>query len=579
VSVTSPHTLVAPQTIRKRRKKAHGKLDLLIYSEAPVGFPWGGGFHSESIDEVRFAVGTKSNWERVGRGREVHLGRLESLIGPDDSVRVFDEIMSELDWSAWEAEYKQNGLGQPPIHPRWVASAILYGLYRGIRSSRRLEEACCYRFDFIWLVEGRRIDHTTFAKFRTKFHGSLKDLFRQIGRLALTMGMVALGEVAFDATRVKANNGRFKTRTAKSLEEKLAALDEIFEELTTQLAAADAEQESQGSLTRLPEELAKVEQRQQRVRQALEKVQAIDAARRKDSVNPEKNPGRVPMTDLDSRVMPNKEGGYAPNYTPMLITDGASGMILDCDVTAEVHEGPSLAAAVDRVQETFGRLPEKLLTDAGNNSGQVIEAMEQRGVEFYTPMTSNQPQAGNPAQRPDPTQSVPQEAWDQLPRNSQGQLDKSCFVYDTANDQYHCPQGHTLPFAKTKGGPRGDQTITLRVYRCSDCAGCPLAAACLSGKSKQGRTITRDPYEDVRERTAARMASESAQAIYRRRSWIAETPFALLKSVMGLRQFLLRGLQKVQTEWRWAATAFNIIKLVRAIVRMRAEQTPLLAGS
>lgn len=173
----------------------------------------------------------------------------------------------------------------------------------------------------------------------------------------------------------------------------------------------------------------------------------------------------------------------------------------------------------------------------------------------------------------DPTQSVPPEAWDQLPRNNQGQLDKSCFVYDAAHDQYCCPQGRAMPFAKTKPGQRGDQKITLRVYRCADCAGCPLAQACLSAQSKGGRTITRDPYEEVRERTAARMASEPAQKLYRQRPRIAETPFAILKSIMGLRQFLLRGLDKVKIEWRWAATAFNVAKLVRAIVKMRAEST------
>jgi hypothetical protein len=114
-------------------------------------------------------------------------------------------------------------------------------MYRGIRSSRKLEEACNYRFDFIWLVEGRHIDHTTFAKFRTRFHQPLKELFKQIGRIAMALGLIRLGEVAFDATRAKASNSRFATRTAKTLEEKLQVLDELFEHLSSQLNAADAE--------------------------------------------------------------------------------------------------------------------------------------------------------------------------------------------------------------------------------------------------------------------------------------------------------------------------------------------------
>ncbi len=109
---------------------------------------------------------------------------LDSMIDQDDPVRLVDEVLNEADWSHWEAEYNGHR-GQPPIHPRYIAAAILFGMYRGIRSSRKLEEACRYRFDFIWLVEGLHIDHTTFANFRTKFHQSLKDLFRRIGRIAI----------------------------------------------------------------------------------------------------------------------------------------------------------------------------------------------------------------------------------------------------------------------------------------------------------------------------------------------------------------------------------------------------------
>lgn len=517
-------------------------------------------------------MGKNGYWAQQLLGRARVLGSLESLITEGDQVRVFEEVLDGVDWAPWEAKYKRTGLGQPAIHPRHVAAAILYGLYRGIRSSRKLEEACAYRLDFMWLVEDRRIDHTTFAKFRTKFHGPLKDLFVQIGATAMNMALVSLGVVAFDGTRVKANNSRFKTRTAKTLEEKLQALDQLFEELTAKLAATDAEQEDLGSPRQLPPELADMERRRERVREALERAKAADEARRKQGVNPEKNPAQVPTTDVVSRVMPNKEGGYAPNYTPTATTDGLAGFIVDCDVLAEVNEGPGAAAAVDRIEENFGKRPEKLLTDAGNNSGQIMEEMEQRGVEFYAPAVSNEPQEGNPARRDDPTQAVPESQWSDLPRNQQGQLNKSCFVYDAEKDQYYCPQGRTMPFEKTKPEERGGRKVTVRVYRCSDCAGCALAEKCLSPTSKHGRTITRDPYEEVRERTAARMASESGRRLYNQRPRIAETTFGILKAVMGLRQFLLRGLEKVKTEWRWAATAFNIAKLVRAIGRLRAER-------
>lgn len=524
-------------------------------------------------------MANRTYWAEPPVRRELYVPSLEQLVAADDQVRLFDEVLGGVDWSPWMALYAQSGRGQPPIHPRHVAAAILYGLYRGIRSSRRLEEACYYRFDFMWLVECRRIDHSTFSKFRTRFHEPLKDLFRQIGRTALRLGLLRLCEVAFDGTRVKANNSRFKTRTAKTLDEKLQALDELFEHLTAENQAADAAEAEQGSPTRLPEALADLEQRREQVREALARARADDETRRQQGVDPAKNPVQVPLTDPDSRVMPNKEGGYAPNYTPTATTDGQRGFIVDCDVLATVNESRGLVEAADRIEETFGQKPEKLLTDAGNNSGAVLEAMQQRGIELYAPVASQQPQAGNPARRDDPTQPVPESEWPQLPRNSQKQLDKSCFVYDAPADQYYCPQGQPLPFAENKPEWRGGVRIQRRVYRCASCASCPLAAACLSAKNTGGRTVMRDQYEELREQTAALMAQPAARKLYNQRPRIAETTFGILKSIMGLRQFLLRGLEKVKTEWRWSATAFNLIKLVREIARLRAQFAAMAAAS
>ena len=79
---------------------------------------------------------------------------LDSMIDEDDPVRLVDEILAEIDWSNWEAEYNGHR-GQPPIHPRYIAGAILYGMYRKIRSSRKLEEACHYSsIPFTWIEEG-----------------------------------------------------------------------------------------------------------------------------------------------------------------------------------------------------------------------------------------------------------------------------------------------------------------------------------------------------------------------------------------------------------------------------------------
>jgi len=433
----------------------------------------------------------------------------------------------------------------------------------------------------MWLVEGRQIDYSTFAKFRIRFGPQLKDTFRQVCRVAMHLGLVRLGDVAFDGTRVKSNNSRYNTRTAKSLDEKLAALDAQFDQMLAELDATEAQRsdEPDDSPTQLPGRLADLEERRAKIRAALEKARALDEARRKDGVDPAKNPAQVPMNDPDSRVMPNKEGGYAPNYTPTLTTDGQCGIIIDCEVIGEVNEACQALPSVDRIEETFGQRPERFLTDGGNNSGLVQTGMEERGIEFFAPAQSSQPQPGNPAQREDPAQPVPEAAWPALPRNPQGQLDRSCFVYNAAQDTYSCPQGQVLEFAEHKPEMHQGQRVQRRIYRCAACAGCPLASPCVSPKSKQGRSITRDEFEETRERTAARMNTPRAKEIYDERPRIAETSFGILKAVFGLRQFLLCGLEKVRTEWRWAATSFNIMKIVRNVARLRAEFTALAAAT
>jgi transposase len=98
---------------------------------------------------------------------------LDDSLADDHPVRLFDEILRGIDFSEWESMYVRVA-GQPPIHPRYLAAGILYGLTLGIRSSRKLEDACGNRLDFIWLLEGRKPDHSTFCGFRTQFGPQLK---------------------------------------------------------------------------------------------------------------------------------------------------------------------------------------------------------------------------------------------------------------------------------------------------------------------------------------------------------------------------------------------------------------------
>ena len=451
-------------------------------------------------------------------------------------------------------------------------------MMRRIRSSRVVEYACGHNIDFIWLAYGRVPDHSTLASFFSKFRTEVKSLFRQVCKIAMTMGMVRLGEVAFDGTRVKASNSRYRTLTTPTLEERLKLVDVEIERIMTEVQVAEAAAaELRGdAVAKLPPELANLTARRDKLEEALSIARELDESRRSAGVDIVKNPVQVPMTDLDSRVMPNKEGGYAPNYTPTCLTDGQSGFILDAAVVNQVNEHPETLPAIDRATQMCDESPEKFLADSGMATGTILAGLESREITGFIPMKSNEPGVDNPANREDLTTPIPEHLWPKLPRNPQGQLDKSCFVYVANTDEYVCPQGRTL--SNLSREHRKD--VEFHRYKCVSCEGCPLVALCLShGKNTtpeqraqangRVRSISRDEHEEVRERMARRMATDAGKTQFNRRSGIAETPFAYLKGVLGLRQFRHRGLEKVDNEWRWTCLSLNMKKLIRAIARWR----------
>jgi transposase len=499
---------------------------------------------------------------------------LDDSLAPGHPVRFFDEVINGIDFGDWESMYVRVA-GQPPIHPRTMAKIILYGLSVGVRSSRKLEDACGNRLDFIWLAEGR-VDHSTFCDFRTQFGLQLKALFRKIGRVGIEMGLVTLNQVMLDGTDTRANNSRHNIARRATIEQRYATLDAQIEHLMNLAAEQDkAENNLDGetSPTHLPRELKNLQRRQEQLKEAMKKLneREADRAGRKD-VSP-KGPA-IPLADPDSRVLPNKGGGHAPNYTSVLATDADSGIILDTQVLAGNDETSTVLPAVDNIEREFAARPKQVAADTGFNSGPNLAGLEGRGVEPLMP--AKQEFRENPAIRPDPAQPVPAEQRAKLPVNPQNKiLDKAAFVYDAAKDCYTCPMGKTLDYSHDKAYKRDEKKGKYRIYQCASCAGCPLAPQCLP-KNATERKIGRDEYEESRERTAARMKTEGGRAQYKRRAHVAETPFANLKSKMNFRQFLLRGLEKVEMELRWAAASYNVIKLIKLKAAQAAKAAATL---
>jgi transposase len=488
---------------------------------------------------------------------------LDQTIAAEHGVRLFAETLAVMDFAQWESMYIRV-VGQPPIHPRVMAACILYGLSLGIRSSRKLEDAAANRLDFLWLLEGRVPDHATICKFRTQFGKQIKDLFRQVGRLAIQLGLASLNQVMLDGTDIKANNSRYATNRRVSLQAKMDGLDRQVERMLAEAEAADKADDSlygESAPGKLPRGLRDLKARQSRLRQAMKNLAALEE-NRPAPTGRAKGPA-IPTSDPDSRVLPAKQGGFAPAYTAVLASDAEHGFILDAQVLGGNDEASTVLPAVDNIERDFARKPGELTADSGFNTGPNLAGLAEREVEALMP--PRQEVDASAAQRPDPTQPVAETELARLPLNPQNKvLDRSAFRYDQAADQYHCPMGRSLVRSDDKPYNRHGVKGTYRVYQSADCGGCPLASRCLSGKSPT-RRVCRDEHEPLREALARRMESEAGRERYKKRAAVAERAFAVLKALMGFRQFLLRGIEKVRIELDWAATAFNLVKLARLL--------------
>jgi transposase len=123
-------------------------------------------------------------------------------------VRLVDEMLDELDWTDWEDTYDRRK-GQPPIHPSILCKVLLFAMTRRIRSSRNIEYAINHSIDFIWLVSGRSIDHTTISEFRRKHGDQIRNIHRQVIRTAIDMGLARLSDLCIDGSRILADANRY----------------------------------------------------------------------------------------------------------------------------------------------------------------------------------------------------------------------------------------------------------------------------------------------------------------------------------------------------------------------------------
>jgi transposase len=480
---------------------AAGLQDRLVEVEAleapgvervPVGA--GKAFRAYDPDQVLLMAPCLQDWVPDG-----HLARF-----------VSDLVDEALDLSAIYASYEEER-GFPPYDPRLMVKLLIYGYATGTPSSRKLEERTHSDVAVRFLCADQHPDYRPIARFRKRHLDALAELFVQALRLCREAGLVGLGALALDGTKLRANASRHKAmsyermvKAERQLEAEIAAIRTNARALLADAERVDAEEDERFGLDRrgdeLPQELQRREQRLAKIReakaaleaQAAERERARRAELRAQGKKPRRPPnGRDPFapkptaqrnfTDPESKIMKTSDGSFHQCYNGQAIVDSETQVIVAAELSDQSPDAEQLQPALDQLGEnleaTGARLPDDaaLTADAGYFSEENIKSTTAHGLDAHI-----------------------------------------------ATGRFK----HSEPPAPAPRGP-----------------------------------VPKDATP--KQRMARKLKTRKGRAVYARRKAIVEPVFGQMHTVQDARQLLLRGKPAARAQWRFQCAIHNLLKLHR----------------
>lgn len=425
---------------------------------------------------------------------------VEDYVPEDHISRFIVALVAEsLDLSAITNSYT-SGLGQPPFDPRMMTALLLNGYVSGIYSSRRIAKACIERADFMMIAALDPPDFRTVSDFRKRHLKALAGLFVQVLKLAEKAGLVKLGHVALDGTKIKANASKHKAMSYARMKQRDAELQAEVDRWLAAAQAADAEEDALHGSKRgeeMPKWVADKQKRIEKIREAKAELEAeakasaeeerrikAEAEEQRIAEGRKKRPGGKPdkpitddpdpkaqrnFTDPESRIMKTKDG-YIQGYNAQAAVDGCAQIIVAHGLIQTTSDHGQVVPLVDGIESNLGRKPAQASADNGYLSETNLEALSARGVDGYI--------ATGRAKHP------------------------------TADN----------------GKVGGPLTQAMR----------------------------------------KKIADGGFETPYRLRKQIVEAVFGQIKQARGFRQFLLRGVENVRAEWTMICLAHNLTKLANA---------------
>jgi transposase len=463
---------------------------------------------------------------------------VQDFVAEDHLARfVLSLVRDDLDLAEITGTYGSEK-GQPPFHPVMMVALLLYAYCCGIYSSRRIAKACRERVDFMSIVALDAPDFRTVSDFRKRHLKALSRLFVQVLQLCEKAGLVKLGHVALDGTKIKANASKHKAMSYERMEKRAAELEAAVAKWLAAAEAADAADDKKYGSGKTGEEMpdwvADKKRRAEKIRQAkaeLEaeakaaaeaKAKAEAEAEEKRKEEGRKKPGKPAappspepdpkaqknFTDPESRIMKSKDG-FVQAYNAQAAVDAEAQIIVAQYVTQSAVDHGQLVALTDAVETNLDRKPAQLSADAGYCSDANLRALEARGIDAY------------------------------------------------------------VATGRAKHAVAGTVETTGK----AEAAG----ATCAPMTSATERIGPPTRVEAMREKIRA----GGHESPYRLRKQLPEPVFGQIKQARGFRQFLLRGIDNVAAEWSIVCSAHNLLKLAKgwSLSAARAAAPKAAAGA
>lgn len=397
-------------------------------------------------------------------------------------AHFISDTVDTLDLSAFHARYDKDGPRNQPFHPAMMVKVLVYGYASGVFSSRKIARKLHEDVAFRVLAAGNFPAHRTIRDFRAIHLQELSELFVQVVRLAREMGLVKLGTIAVDGTKIKANASRHKAMSYGYMAKAESELKAQIDALLKRARQADESEKDEPELD-IP---AEIERREARLAAIAQARQRLEQRQREAELERGRDPDDKPrggrykrefgvpedraqdnFTDPDSRIMKRAGGGFDASYNAQTAVDDKAHIIVAAELTNCGSDAGELPVMLRAVQANLGQLPGQVLADTGYKSEAVFEALA--------------------------------------------------------------------------------------------ASGCDLVVA-LGREGK--RVLAFDPERSPRTaQMAAKLQTAAGRAAYRRRKWLAEPPNGWIKSVLGFRQFSLRGLHRVKAEWKLVCLALNLRRM------------------